>query len=284
MCTFLKFLLLSVSLLVYAAYIPGALSQDPSFVMKRAVKYFDDTAVPQIIGGTIADPSDWPATFVFISPQGGGCTSTAIGPKVILTAAHCIGDNAKGIVELNGRTVAAACYHHPDYHNNVSDTDPKWSEKVSPDFALCITDDQLAGLDFENIDKEGTELKLGQTIQLVGFGCNAIGGTDNGFGVLYEGNSAVQSLPTPPSYYTITLGGAAVCYGDSGGGAYVLLNPPAKARRVLMGVASRGNISTRSLLSTTSLSGFISWADSLAGRHNTKICGIDTGVPGCRSM
>lgn len=270
------------SLLSFVSYVPDALAQAPNFVMKPAAKFSDDTAVLQIIGGTKADSSDWPATFVFLTPRGGGCTSTAVGPRVILTAAHCINHKAVGFVELNARKIALTCYHHPSYRENVSESDPSWHAKVSPDFALCIAKKELSGMDFESIDRDGKELRKGQTIRLVGFGCNQVGGTDGGFGVLYEGDAVAQQLPNAPNYYTRAVGGAAVCFGDSGGGDYILLNPPSRDRRVLMGVTSRGNISKVSLLSTTSVYGFLSWADSFAKSHNTKICGLHGDANGCR--
>ena len=261
----------------------GEVSADsPEFSMKPAANFSDESATPQIIGGAKADPTDWPATFVFMTSHGGGCTSTVVGPNVILTAAHCIADGATGLIELPSRNINVTCHHHPNYVDGVSESDPNWWEKASPDFALCIADDKLFGFDFERIHKNAPVLSKGQTIHLVGFGCNEVGGTDGGFGVLYEGKSVVQEIPSGSNYYTITMGGAAVCFGDSGGGDYILSDPPSKDRRVLMGVTSRGNISTVSLLSTTNTDGFLSWADSFAKQHGTKICGLHSNTNGCR--
>lgn len=263
--------------------LPSAVADRVQFTMKAASEFSDETAMPQIIGGTQADPTDWPATFVFVGPRGARCTSTAIGPKVILTAAHCIGDKAVGRVKLGERLIRTTCYHHPLYHEDVPDDDPDWEEKVSPDFAVCVLVEELVGIELENIDKDGSKLEPGASIRLLGFGCNERGGTDGGFGVLYEGDADVVELPKAPSYYTKTLGGAALCTGDSGGGAYIFLNL-GKARRVLTGVSSSGDVATKSSLSTISLEGFISWASMLATSHNLKVCGLHNEVRGCRPL
>lgn len=268
-------------LLLASALATAVLAQNPEFVMRRAGKFTDDDATPQIIGGSKADPAEWPATFIFQGTDGGRCTSTAVGPQAMLTAAHCIKDKAMGIVEVNGKEISATCYQHPDYHSAVLNGDKDWEKKVSPDFALCILVADLKTKDYENVNTSKDVPTLGATIHLLGFGCNKEGGTDKGFGVLYEGDSAAKSTPTPPSYYTTTLGGAAICFGDSGGGAYIYLNQT-KTRRSLVGVNSRGDISTKSLLSTTGVPGFVAWATSLADKNRVKICGLHSDAKDCR--
>ena len=49
----------------------------------------------EVIGGTPASPQNWPATFILCVSDGFFCTSTAIGPQVVITAAHCF-DGLKG--------------------------------------------------------------------------------------------------------------------------------------------------------------------------------------------
>lgn len=271
----LEAVLMVAALLVTAGSLPA--DEQPQFVMRSAENYSDDQATFQIIGGTKSDPADWPATFVF-SDQ---CTSTVVGPRVVLTAAHCVADGAKGTIEVANQTEWVTCSHHPDYRDDVAKDDPDWYKKASPDFALCSVAAPLPELPFENINKDSGRLAKGQKMRLVGFGCNEKGGSDGGFGVLYEGVATIHKLPAPPSYYTVTLGGAAVCYGDSGGGVYLILDPN-EVRRFVMGVTSRGDISTESLLSTTSVGGFVSWAESWAAARNLKICGMDDDTTGCK--
>ena len=98
---------------------------------------------------------------------------------------------------------------------------------------------------------------------------------------LFEGDSAIYQTPAGTSYYTYTLGGAAVCFGDSGGGAYVYTTPD-HTQRFVIGVNSRGNIATRSLLSTTHVAGFRTWAETWSADNGVEICGIHPGATDCR--
>ena len=85
-----------------------AQAEELQFTMRPVTMYMDPTAEPQIIGGTLSDTADWPATFVF-NVIDNPCTSTAIGPKVILTAAHCITDGAKGLIKYGNFQTGVTC-------------------------------------------------------------------------------------------------------------------------------------------------------------------------------
>src|SRR5690349_1905023 len=99
-------------------------------------------------GGTVevlgkvnpAKPEDWPATFIFVG-DGGGCTSTAVGERVIMTAAHCIADHGKATVATAVKSVVVTCSRHPSYLQG---------NKTS-DFALCVADQPFEGIPFERI-------------------------------------------------------------------------------------------------------------------------------------
>ncbi len=257
----------------------GAANADTT-AFSMSLPKVDGTVQPLIIGGVKADPVDWPMTFVFLDPTGGGCTSTAVGERAIITAAHCIANNARGSVTVGGHSIATACTHHPDYRSFPSLT-PATEPVVSPDFALCSLEHPLpAGL-FEHIDTKGQSIAPGNSVHLLGFGCNSVGGHDGSFGVLFEGDARIVSTPTATSYYTRALGGAAVCFGDSGGGAFHI-GDSAGARRWLIGINSRGDISKLSFISTTSKVKFVEWAESWANTHATRICGLHADAVGCR--
>jgi hypothetical protein len=249
--------------------------------MKSADAYATDVPQPKIIGGTKADPAVWPATFIFEAADGGGCTSTIVGERVAITAAHCIEDGGAGTLISHNQQIAVVCHRHPVYED-VELTDDSKREQASPDFALCVLHESLPGGSYERIDIEGKGIVQKNKVHLLGFGCTEPGGGDGSFGVLYEGDPNIGAVPTPPKdYYTATVGSTALCRGDSGGGAYQFTNA-AKTRRVLVGINSRGNLSTASLLSTTYLPGFVSWAREWASGKNVKICGIDPDATGCR--
>src|SRR5688572_32627636 len=93
--------LLAATLLVSTSSL--GLAANPVFTMKAPT--LDANPQVQIIGGRKADPAQWPATFVFANPAGGGCTSTAVGEHTIITAAHCIPNGATGVVEVGNRRI-----------------------------------------------------------------------------------------------------------------------------------------------------------------------------------
>src|SRR5690242_3102756 len=53
------------------------------------------------------NPADFPATFY--TWTGGFCSSSLVGPKVLLTAAHCVPDNGRVKVEIPNNPVRATC-------------------------------------------------------------------------------------------------------------------------------------------------------------------------------
>jgi hypothetical protein len=266
---------------IFAITAPDTLgaAKPAGFVMQPA------TAVdfePQIIpGGTRAKPAQWPATFVFRNPQGDQCTGTVVGSRVVITAAHCVEDQAQGIVQLGGSDIATTCTRHPGYQD-VPSSDPAWEQKVSPDFALCALVSDLHIADgFEVIGSPRNIPAKDDSVTLLGFGCIKEHGVDQSFGVLYRGETKVVTAPAPPSFYISTQGGAALCFGDSGGGAYRFLNA-AETRRLLIAINSRSDIVSTSRLASTGLPGFAEWATAWASSNHVKICGLHPDAKGCR--
>ena len=140
--------------------------------------YASAAAEPKIIGGTKADPADWPSTFVFESADGGGCTSTLVGERVAaITAAHCVADGGSGTLINHSQQIAVACHRHPVYRHFEVD-DPSKREQTSPDFALCVMQEPVPGGAFERIDSKGTDIVKNRKVHLLGFGCTETGGSD----------------------------------------------------------------------------------------------------------
>jgi len=221
----------------------------------------------QVLGKTVAaDLKKWPATFTFKNAEGGGCTATAIGQKVILTAAHCVKNGATGLVALARASVQVTCSHHP-----------KYPDDISSDFALCVAQNPLPDLGYQRVNTDPALVNVDATIVLLGYGCLQPGGVDRSFGTLYQGTADVQRL-TGPDNFIIVSGDSAVCFGDSGGGAF---SADSVATRLLIGVNARGDISKTSWLASTSSPTFIDWAKKWSGDKGAAICGISNSAQGC---
>ena len=214
----------------------------------------------RLINGKVANKADWPASL-----KAGGCTSTVIGPRTLLIAAHCIRNNGK--VSVAGG-YSAVCTHHPDYRSNKT-----------ADWALCLLNKEVTGVPFEHINVDPTRVRMGDTLTLTGYGCTKKGGggTDGNY---RTGESKVIRLPSTKNHDIVTKGGAALCYGDSGGPAFLV--DADNRHRWVVSVNSRGNISTTSYLSSVANDKFQDFLKSWTAKHEQKVCGVDSDLAGCR--
>lgn len=273
----MNFRIAAISLVITIAATPPAAAAEDEIVMRLPPA---DTALdPQVIGGRIASVTDWPATLIFQIAGKGVCTSTVVGNRVILTAAHCIPNGAKGKVDVGATPVTISCEHHPSYTPNDKDQ----SLTTSADWALCAASQDIPVSAFESISNKGPAAN--DELLLLGYGCNKKGGTDGGFGFLFEGEAKVMKLPDAGGKlwklnYVETSGGAAVCFGDSGGAAYRYLDR-AKRSRVLVGVNSRGDIAERSYISATYTPSFTAWAVEWSKNKKVAICGLHGDIGRC---
>src|SRR5208337_2272339 len=243
-------------------------------------------AKPQIIGGRVSDPAEWPATFIFGKAEEKFCTSTAIGPRAILTAAHCVDDGQEGTIFLpGGKSAGLKCSVHEAFTPcwptaGQPDSVCPAGKSFSDDYALCLASADLELPVYESLLTSPGIINRGEEVLLTGFGCNQSGGSDGGFGVLFEGETTVTKLPSqqttlPRRNYVETSGGAAACYGDSGGASYAFLDPNKRVRAVF-GVNSRGTMQEGgwSLLSVTFTSDFVDWAQRWSHDKAAAICGL----------
>ncbi len=222
---------------------------------------------PMLIGGKPADAADWPAS-VYARAGSSACSATLVGDRVVFMAAHCMSDGGVVSFTAGANAYKARCAHHPEYRGN--DT---------ADWALCLIDRPVTGVPFEAIGP-GAALKVKETLLLSGYGCVKPGGGGGNDGIFRIGAASITSLPSSKNYDIVTKGGAALCFGDSGGAAYKLL---AEGKRVIVGVNSRGNISTTSYLPSIAAPTFLSWAESWAkASASARICGLHSDAQGCR--
>lgn len=195
----------------------------------------------QVIGGRRPQsPLDWPASFK-LKYGGGLCTATVIGPRTIITAAHCVPDNGVGELTTAAGRVSVVCHHHPRY-----------AGRRSYDVALCsaasvIELPSVQGGDpsrYERLDLSGPPIPKTAAVVIQGYGCLLAGGH---VGEFYIGDANVSQTAGALPYFVTK--GAAVCSGDSGGGVFPSV---AGEHRAIVGVNARGDLAQTSYITALS--------------------------------
>jgi hypothetical protein len=141
----------------------------------------------QLYNGYRVKGTDWPAlalaAFDYVDnlgrPATYTCTATLLGPRVLLTAAHCVDMGKKSQFRTahliaGERTIKVYCDPDPRYF----ESDPNGlAPRNSYDFALCelswqgaTTPVPLTKITFETIDVT-TPLKRQDPVVMVGYGC-----------------------------------------------------------------------------------------------------------------
>jgi hypothetical protein len=264
---------------------------------------------PALRGGEEARSADWPASLyaMFIVPGGGGaaCTAALIGPKAMLTAAHCV--PATGTVTFSykghARPYVTTCTRHPKYSAATRD--------ASADFALCAVAPAFVepeGFLYETVNTSGMAGLMNQPVVLTGLGCISStvanvqidGKYRIGFNTIQETSASPPphlrnaALYAPQEnnnlFTTIDPARGNPCPGDSGGPAFMRTEGGAQlTRRTIVGVNSRvfyrdaaRTSYGSSLVSATGGPDFRVWAEQWARHAAVAACGIAGALPNCR--
>lgn len=209
-------------------------------------------AQTRVIGGEVVDQEEWKEVVNI-----GGCTATVVGPRVIVTASHCVRPDATREVEIRGKTYTATQHRHPSYNPYGG----AWGH--SHDIAVLITTEEMTGV--EPISISG-DTGMDDSIMILGFGCIYPGGS-GADGNLRLGYARVQQL----SGTDMRLYGDATCFGDSGGPNMKM----GEKRPMLVGINSKGNISNTSYNLRADLDTVRGFLENISDEHGVGICGVN---------
>lgn len=216
---------------------------------------------PYLLIGGIADGGHvkYPEV-VYVNNNFSACSATIVGERVVLIASHCAADQT--YIESYRASVqkfSAKCFHAP--------TD----KAADLDVALCLADTRLKG-PYASIADHGPD--LGEMVALMGYGCTRSDRSGGNDGILRYGLAKVSGLDMGNSVYFQTTHSVALCSGDSGGPS--MLN---EDHHQIIGVNSRGDLHTRSLMVALYSSYAQDYFRQFAEKHHVEICGINKECP-----
>jgi len=154
----------------------------------------------------------------------GGCSSTLIGRKTVLTAAHCVKSKTRVYTfkTLGSTYKSVSVKVHPDYDGDISN---------DADLAVVHLANKVLGVKPARLVPD--KLVAGEKIVLVGFGLTDDQVTS---GKKYFGENKIDVLSSM-TFTFLNEKGAGACPGDSGGPSFVIRNGQERQA----GIHSRGS-------------------------------------------
>ncbi|MCU0701610.1 MAG: trypsin-like serine protease [Myxococcaceae bacterium] len=225
----------------------------------------------EIIGGviTMGDPAVVALTVGFNGRFSSFCTGTLIGPKTVLTAAHCIyaqGRNAPYFAAFGTyassptQTVRIVNQvRHPSYNGQSNDFGLVQLERAVTTVPLVVLNETPM-----------TQGLVGQSVRHVGFGVTD-GATQVGGGTKRDVTTVLRQVQ--PTIIVSGMTGKQTCQGDSGGPSFMTFPGTPGPRQV--GVVSFGDQGCMQFGADGRVDRVVPWIRTTAGAWEEPTCELD---------
>lgn len=239
----------------------------------------------QVENGEFVGVEQFPS--VYRLANGRPCTASQIGPRVVILAAHCFGDDpgARQTISISLQdegAVVGDC--------NISDHYPEYD---TSDVALCLLSKVVERPFYESLDID-SKVANGDELMFGGFGCwkdeNGVWFHDSEKLAIGRGQavSKPNSLNSSTEFiYTVSdnqEGAGVLCEGDSGGPTF-FATPTFSEHRVIVAINAQvfsesGTSAFARLSSPMNASFIMNWIDERVSVEDIEICGMDIEI-GC---
>lgn len=213
----------------------------------------------RLINGTPVTPGTYQYV-VQVTANGATCSGSVVGPRVIITAAHCVPNGSTASFKVGAKTYSAKMTRSPIYN----------FPKVDHDIALGITTEDITGIDPVTV---GGKASTGLGIQLLGYGCTkkpAPGETPVSDGILRIGATVVTGFSNFDMVSKLASGGA-LCFGDQGGPSLTKVD----GKDVLLGLSTKGNLQDMTWSVRLDMPESDKFLKDFASQNGVKICGVN---------